>query len=160
MIHFGEQKGPFREVKWAILKNDLDFSSVLYELFTDSRAFGLKKRAKNSAEFYGNFYLLPHPFSDKTVHEFPPTSASVSRQDAPATFHFGTQKCRQYGWSATYIYKSKTLFDIRLICHDDAKKVEKQTFFLFINFFWADVWQFVIFFLYLRTIKVPHLIFS
>ena len=86
MIHFGEQKGPFCEVKWAILKNDLDFSSVLYELFTDSRAFGLKKRAKNSAEFYGNFYLLPHPFSDKTVQEFPPTSASVSRQDAPVTF--------------------------------------------------------------------------
>jgi len=43
MIHSEEQNGPFCEVKRAVLKNDSDFSSLLYELFTVSEAISLLK---------------------------------------------------------------------------------------------------------------------
>ncbi|MBQ4023589.1 MAG: hypothetical protein II612_06275 [Prevotella sp.] len=52
MAHLVEQNGPFCDVKRAILKTDLDFSALLYELFTASEAFCLLKMKKNPAVFF------------------------------------------------------------------------------------------------------------
>jgi hypothetical protein len=92
MNHFGEQNGPFCDVKWAILKKVLDFTSFLYELFTVSRAFDLKKRAKNPAEFYGKFYLLLSSFREETIHQSQLTDTAVSQQGAPGACHLGTKR--------------------------------------------------------------------
>jgi len=53
MAHLVKQNGPFCNVKRAILKIDLVFLALLYELFTASEAICLLKMKKNPAEFFG-----------------------------------------------------------------------------------------------------------
>jgi len=38
MIHFDEQNGPFRDVKWAILKNGKNFLAILSDSFIKTSA--------------------------------------------------------------------------------------------------------------------------
>ena len=55
MNRFGEQNGPFCDVKWLVLKKAMAFLPILFSLFTESEAFALLKRQKNFAVFFGIF---------------------------------------------------------------------------------------------------------
>ena len=51
MIHFGEQNGPFCDVKWLVLKIWVIFSAFENAFFCFLMPFYIKKRKKNLQDF-------------------------------------------------------------------------------------------------------------